>query len=88
MLKPNEAMMEDALRFASDSGDGSGKEKKKKIGVLATFAPTITSITKELEELMATTGTSVEIVTRHNMIAALGRTPQSGLNRGSYMSFS
>ena len=58
--------MEDALRFASDSGDGSGKEKKKKIGVLATFAPTITSITKELEELMATTGTSVEIVTRHN----------------------
>ena len=57
--------MEDALRFASDSGDGSGKEKKK-IGVLATFAPTITSITKELEELMATTGTSVEIVTRHN----------------------
>ena len=79
--------MEDALRFASDSGDGSGKEKKK-IGVLATFAPTITSITKELEELMATTGTSVEIVTRHNMIAALGRTPQSGLNRGSYMSFS
>ena len=33
--------------------------------MLATFAPTIASITRELEEMMASTGASVEIVTRH-----------------------
>ena len=36
-----------------------------KIGVLATFAPTIASITRELEEMMASSGASLEIVTRH-----------------------
>ena len=36
-----------------------------KIGVLATFAPTIASITRELEEMIAASGASVEIVTRH-----------------------
>ena len=58
VLKPNEAMMEDALRLASDG------KKTGKIGVLATFAPTITSIARELGELMAASGASVEIVTR------------------------
>jgi len=62
VLKPNEAMMEDALRLAIDTGGG---KKKNKIGVLATFAPTITSITKELEELTEASGASVELVTRH-----------------------
>ena len=45
---------------------GGGKKKKNKIGVLATFAPTITSITKELEELTEASGASVELVTRHD----------------------
>ena len=33
--------------------------------MLATFAPTIASITRELEEMMASSGASLEIVTRH-----------------------
>ena len=46
--------------------DTGGGKKKNKIGVLATFAPTITSITKELEELTEASGASVELVTRHD----------------------
>ena len=48
--------MADTLRLAGKNG---------KIGVLATFAPTIASIKRELEEMVAASGASVEIFTRH-----------------------
>ena len=60
VLKPNEAMMEDAVRTARAAKKGS------KIGILATFAPTVASITTELGELLAAEpGQAVELVARH-----------------------
>lgn len=53
VLKPNEAMLDEALAAGST------------IGVVATFEPTLTSMTGELEALAAGQGRRIRIQTRH-----------------------
>ena len=53
VLKPNEAMLEEAL------GAGS------RIGIVATFEPTLPSMVEELQALATSTGRKIEIHTRH-----------------------
>ena len=53
VLKPNEAMLEEAL----SAGD--------RIGVVATFQPTIPSMVEELKALAAARGRKIEILPRH-----------------------
>ena len=62
VLKPNEAMIDDAL----DAGPG--------IVLLATFAPTIASMVAEFEEAAAERGVSFDLTPRHvpDAMAALG----------------
>lgn len=53
VLKPNEAMLEEALAMGNH------------IGIVATFQPTIPSMVEELHALAAARGRSIEIVPRH-----------------------
>jgi Asp/Glu/hydantoin racemase len=53
VLKPNEAMLEEALTAGS------------RIGIVATFQPTIPSMVEELQALAAARGRSIEILPRH-----------------------
>jgi hypothetical protein len=57
VLKPNEAMLAEALGLA---GRGSGR-----IALLATFAPTIASIADEFRQLAAARSVGAELVTHH-----------------------
>jgi hypothetical protein len=57
VLKPNEAMMVEALGLAAR---GSGR-----VALLATFAPTIESVTDEFRKLSAARGVAAELVTHH-----------------------
>ena len=53
VLKPNEAMLEEALAAGS------------RIGIVATFQPTLPSMVEELQALATSTGRQIEIHTRH-----------------------
>ncbi|MFM9968365.1 MAG: aspartate/glutamate racemase family protein [Burkholderiales bacterium] len=53
VLKPNEAMLEEALAAGS------------RIGIVATFQPTIPSMVNELQALAASQGKAIDIQTRH-----------------------
>lgn len=60
-LKPNEAMFEDVLALAARSGAGAGKTAQ--LGLIATFAASIPSMSQELLALAEQRGQRIELHT-------------------------
>jgi DNA-binding transcriptional LysR family regulator len=74
VLKPNEAMFDDALVLCQEFTDlHQSREKKIRIGLLTTFEPAAGSLIAEFETLARAQGVLVNVISRcaHGAMAAL-----------------
>jgi hypothetical protein len=84
VLKPNEAMIEDALALVGQS-DGLGARVGRRIGLLATFAPMLGSMPQEFAAAApgVTPGVIVEPKLAEGALAALDRGDAPGHDRAA-----